>query len=74
MVGELTNCQEKTGFIPTSHRATPIAQHPMASPPVVLFERRGHVGIFTLNRPSAMNAVSGEVAETMERLMDAFEA
>jgi enoyl-CoA hydratase len=46
----------------------------MASPPVVLFERRGHVGIFTLNRPSAMNAVSGEVAETMERLMDAFEA
>ena len=46
----------------------------MASPPVVLFERRGHVGIFTLNRPKAMNAVSGEVAETMERLMDAFEA
>ena len=28
---------------------------------VVLFERRGHVAVFTLNRPSAMNAVNHEV-------------
>eukprot|EP00421_Protoceratium_reticulatum_P016878 CAMPEP_0168384810 /NCGR_PEP_ID=MMETSP0228-20121227/14603_1 /TAXON_ID=133427 /ORGANISM="Protoceratium reticulatum, Strain CCCM 535 (=CCMP 1889)" /LENGTH=263 /DNA_ID=CAMNT_0008397989 /DNA_START=137 /DNA_END=928 /DNA_ORIENTATION=+ len=41
---------------------------------VVLFEKRGHVGIFTLNRPEAMNAISGAVSEQMEAHLEAFEA
>eukprot|EP01064_Diplonema_japonicum_P017763 TRINITY_DN2606_c1_g2_i1.p1 TRINITY_DN2606_c1_g2~~TRINITY_DN2606_c1_g2_i1.p1 ORF type:complete len:279 (+),score=84.51 TRINITY_DN2606_c1_g2_i1:56-838(+) len=44
------------------------------SEPVVLYEKRGNVGIFTLNRPKAMNAVSHEVSQTFEKLMDDFEA
>ena len=28
---------------------------------VVLFERKGHVAVFTLNRPSARNAVNAEL-------------
>lgn len=41
---------------------------------VVLFEKRGHVAIFTLNRPEAMNAVSGAVSEQMEKHLETFEA
>lgn len=41
---------------------------------MVLFEKRGHVGVFTLNRPDAMNAISGAVSEQMEAHLDAFEA
>jgi len=41
---------------------------------VVLFEKQGHVGIFTLNRPEAMNAISGAVSEQMEAHLEAFEA
>lgn len=40
----------------------------------MLFEKRGHVGIFTLNRPKAMNAISGAVSEQMEAHLEAFEA
>lgn len=40
---------------------------------LVLFEKRGHVAIMTLNRPKAMNAVSGELATRMESLMEEFE-
>mmetsp|Transcript_16209 Transcript_16209/g.31381 ORF Transcript_16209/g.31381 Transcript_16209/m.31381 type:complete len:261 (+) Transcript_16209:169-951(+) len=40
---------------------------------LVRFERRGHVAIFTLNRPKAMNAVSGDLSQCMERLMEEFE-
>jgi len=42
--------------------------------PVVLFRKEGHVAIFTLNRPKAMNAVSAEVSTMFEKHMDAFEA
>jgi enoyl-CoA hydratase/carnithine racemase len=35
----------------------------MAEENVVLFEKKGHVAIFTLNRPKAMNAVSMERGE-----------
>ncbi|HTN78377.1 MAG TPA: enoyl-CoA hydratase-related protein, partial [Acidimicrobiales bacterium] len=35
---------------------------------------RGHVGIFTLNRPEARNAVNGEVASDFEAALDQFEA
>ena len=38
--------------------------------PVVLFRKEGHVAIFTLNRPKAMNAVSADVSAQMERHMD----
>ena len=41
---------------------------------VVLYEKRGHVAIFTLNRPKAMNAVSGEVSQMMEMYLDQFHA
>jgi len=44
------------------------------SSPAVLFEKRGHVGIFTLNRPQAMNAVNAEVSSQMEAHLEAFEA
>eukprot|EP01059_Diplonema_ambulator_P017439 TRINITY_DN2944_c1_g4_i1.p2 TRINITY_DN2944_c1_g4~~TRINITY_DN2944_c1_g4_i1.p2 ORF type:complete len:278 (+),score=99.36 TRINITY_DN2944_c1_g4_i1:52-834(+) len=44
------------------------------SEPVVLYEKQGNVGIFTLNRPKAMNAISHEVSQTFEKLMDEFEA
>lgn len=38
--------------------------------PVVLFRKEGHVAIFTLNRPKAMNAVSAEVSTMFEKHMD----
>lgn len=44
------------------------------SEPVVKFAKEGHVGIFTLNRPKAMNAINHEVASEFEAHMDAFEA
>ena len=42
--------------------------------PLVLMEERGHVAIFTLNRPKAMNAVSGALSQCFELLLDKFEA
>jgi len=41
---------------------------------LVLFEKKGHVAIFTMNRPKAMNAVSGELSQRFEKLLDDFEA
>jgi enoyl-CoA hydratase len=41
---------------------------------IIRFEKRGHVAIFTLNRPEAMNAVSFELATRFTELMDTFEA
>eukprot|EP00946_MAST-07B_sp_MAST-7B-sp1_P000256 g256.t1 len=41
---------------------------------LVTFERRGHVAVFTLNRPRAMNAISGAMSVQFERHLDAFEA
>mmetsp|Transcript_40094 Transcript_40094/g.90496 ORF Transcript_40094/g.90496 Transcript_40094/m.90496 type:complete len:264 (+) Transcript_40094:65-856(+) len=46
----------------------------MAEETVVKFEKRGHVAVFTLDRPSAMNAVSGTVSSQMEGHLEAFEA
>jgi enoyl-CoA hydratase/carnithine racemase len=40
----------------------------------VLFERRGRVGLFTLNRPEQRNAINPEVTSSMNRLVAEFEA
>jgi enoyl-CoA hydratase len=42
--------------------------------PSALFERRGRIGIFTLNRPRQRNAVNPEVTRVMNELVSAFEA
>ena len=39
----------------------------------VLYETRGRIGLITLNRPDARNAVNGEVAEAMEWAIDQME-
>lgn len=41
---------------------------------MVEYETRGHIGVFTLNRPEARNAVNGEVAADFEAALDRFEA
>ena len=45
-----------------------------AAEDLVKFERHAHVGVFTLNRPKAYNAVSAELAEAFEAHLRAFEA
>ena len=40
----------------------------------VEFEKDGRLGIITLNRPEARNAVNGDVAQTMEKILDDFES
>ena len=45
-----------------------------AQPPL-LFEKRGvHIGIATINRPEARNAINGDVAEALERVVEQTEA
>ena len=41
---------------------------------IVFFEKRGRIGIITLNRPEARNAVNGDVASGVEAAIDAIEA
>jgi enoyl-CoA hydratase len=41
---------------------------------IVEFETEGHVGIITINRPDARNAVNGEVARGIEDAIDKIEA
>lgn len=41
--------------------------------PFLLFERRNHLAIFTLNRPKAMNAVNGQLSKEFEEAMEMFE-
>jgi enoyl-CoA hydratase len=41
---------------------------------MVEYEVQGRIGLITLNRPEARNAVNGEVAQGMEKAIDAFEA
>ena len=41
---------------------------------IVLFEKRGRIGIITLNRPEARNAVNGDVASGVEAALDAIES
>mmetsp|Transcript_122900 Transcript_122900/g.223338 ORF Transcript_122900/g.223338 Transcript_122900/m.223338 type:complete len:287 (-) Transcript_122900:46-906(-) len=59
-----TSSQLLSGFIACS----------MAEEPVVLFEKHGHIAVFTLNRPKAMNAISGAVSEQFEAHLETFEA
>ncbi len=40
---------------------------------IVQFEVQGHIGLITLNRPEARNAVNGDVAHAMEAAIDQFE-
>lgn len=40
----------------------------------VLYERRGQIGVITLNRPEARNAVNGDVASGLEAAIDQLEA
>jgi enoyl-CoA hydratase len=42
--------------------------------PIVRFERNGHVGTITINRPEARNAVNGDVAAGIEAAIDELEA
>ena len=54
-----------------------MAEQNTSAPPandVVLYERRGRVGLITLNRPEARNAVNGDVAKAMEAAIDRLEA
>lgn len=39
--------------------------------PVVRYERRGHVGVLTLNRPAAMNAVNSELSAAAGAALEA---
>ncbi len=41
---------------------------------IVLFEKRGRIGIITLNRPEARNAVNGDVASGVEAAIDRIES
>ena len=41
---------------------------------IVLYETRGRVGVITLNRPEARNAVNGDVASGVEAAIDQLEA
>ena len=40
----------------------------------VLFEKRGHIALFTLNRPKKKNAVNQAVSELMAKHLAEFEA
>jgi enoyl-CoA hydratase len=41
---------------------------------IVLYEKRGRIGVITLNRPEARNAVNGDVAAGVEAAIDKMEA
>ena len=41
---------------------------------ILLVEIRGRVGLITLNRPKALNALSGPLIAELELALDAFEA
>jgi enoyl-CoA hydratase len=40
----------------------------------IIVETRGAVGLITLNRPKALNALNGALVDEMEQALDAFEA
>jgi len=42
--------------------------------PAVLFSRRGPVGVITLNRPAARNAINQEMSEAIESCLDEIES
>jgi enoyl-CoA hydratase len=41
---------------------------------IVTYEARGRIGLITLNRPEARNAVNGDVANALEAIVDQFES
>src|SRR3954463_3018085 len=43
-------------------------------PDIVLYETRGRIGLITLNRPEARNAVNGDVAAGVEAAIDQLES
>lgn len=45
-----------------------------ANKDIVKLERKGHIAVFTLNRPDAMNAISYELATRFGELLEEFEA
>jgi enoyl-CoA hydratase len=49
-----------------------VSYHPTMA--IVNYEARGRVGIITLNRPEARNAVNGDVAAAVESAVDQMEA
>jgi len=54
----------------TAAPAPPAGDVPGAEPPHALIERRGHVLIVTMNRPSARNALSGPMMALMRQAWD----
>ena len=40
----------------------------------VLFEKRGKVGLITLNRPQALNALNAQLVSELNQVLDACEA
>jgi len=56
------------GGVPVSFNQGSMAE------PSVKFAKQGNVGIFTLNRPKARNAVNAELAAEFEAHLEAFEA
>jgi enoyl-CoA hydratase len=46
----------------------------MDLPPTILFEKSGHVATITINRPEAMNAVTGEMSAGIDAVFEAFNA
>ncbi len=40
----------------------------------IIVESKGHVGLITLNRPKAMNALSAQLMQELHRALDTFEA
>ena len=68
------NCKPKTVITAPNNPHRTHLQNSAMSETVVKFERVGHVAVFTLDRPKAMNAVSGALSAQFEAHMDAFEA
>jgi len=46
----------------------------MSSEPDLLFERRGAAGLITLNRPHALNAVTGAMVRSLARKLQEWES
>ncbi len=47
---------------------------PAAPEPDLLVQKRGAVGVMTLNRPAALNALTLDMVRLMDEALDAFEA